>query len=184
MMAVATKLVTVEDLAEMEPDENRWSLMRGELVRMPPAGYRHGRVTARFERPMTTFVEEHGLGVVVRETGFLLARDPDVVVAPDIAFVRSDRLPAGDEEPDGYLALAPDLVVEVVSPSDRTSRTLEKVFTYLEAGVPLVVLVEPRHKSVTVYDQNRQARILTERDEVEGGKVLPGFRLSVATLFR
>ncbi|MGH2533391.1 MAG: Uma2 family endonuclease [Thermomicrobiales bacterium] len=183
-MAVATKHVTAEDLAAMEPDEERWALIRGELVRMPPAGYRHGRVAARVERPLTDFVEGQDRGVVVREIGFLLARNPDVVLAPDVAFVRGDRLPSGDEEPDGYLALAPDLVVEVVSPSDRTSRTLEKVFAYLEAGVRLVLLVEPRHKSVTVYGQDRQARILTNGDEFDGGDILPGFRLPISAVFR
>lgn len=183
-MAVATKLVTAEELAAMEPDEDRWALIRGELVRMPPAGYRHGRVAARAERPLTEFVEERALGVVVREIGFLLGRNPDVVLAPDVAFVRADRLPPGEDEPEGYLALAPDIAVEVVSPSDRTSRTLQKVFAYLEAGVRLVLLVDPRNRSVTVYGQDRQAHILTEHDEFDGGEVLPGFRLPVAVLFR
>lgn len=178
-----TKLMSADDLWQLDDEPGRFDLIRGELIRMPPPGYRHGIVGMRIARSIGNFVHERDLGEVpAAETGFLLARDPDVVLAPDVAFVRFDRLPPDDEQ-DGYLALAPDLVVEIVSPSDRSRQVSDKVMEYLDAGVPLVWVVEPRRKIVTVYTADRRAQILTAGDELEGGDVLPGFGLPVAEIF-
>ena len=110
MVTTPTKLVTAEELAAIPDDGYRYELHRGELVRMSPTGFKHLRVAANFNYVLYGFVKEHGLGVVGGEGGFILERDPDTVRAPDVVFVRADRLPP-DEEQTGYLELSPDLVV-------------------------------------------------------------------------
>lgn len=178
----ATKLMTAEELADLPEDSFRYELVRGELIRMSPAGGLHGRIEAQCAMYMTIHVRENNLGTVFAgDTGFVLARDPDIVRGPDIAFVRADRLPP-EEQLEGFLELAPDLVVEVISPSDRVSDVLEKVWEYLDAGTRLVVLVEPRRKVLLLVGPDRTARTLTA-DDIFDGDVLPGFRLPVASIF-
>jgi Uma2 family endonuclease len=179
----STKLMTAEELEAMPDDGNTYELVRGALVLMSPAGGLHGRIESRLGRYMDIHVFENDLGAVFTgDTGFILARDPDTVRGLDIAFVRKDRLPA-DEEQEGFLALAPDLAVEVISPSDRMSDVLDKVAEYLDAGTRLVVLVVPRRKELMVYGADRSVRVLTVKDTFDGGDVLPGFRLPVAAIF-
>ncbi len=117
--------VSAAGLAELPDDGYRYDLIRGALRRMPPAGFEHGYIAAEIGARLRTYAREQGLGpVVAAETGFVIGRDPDTVLAPDAAFVRSDRLPP-PEQRKGFLELAPDLVVEVVSPSDRASEVTE-----------------------------------------------------------
>jgi Uma2 family endonuclease len=104
------------------------------------------------------------------------------VLAPDVAFVRADRLPA-EEEADRFARLAPDLAVEIISPSDTGPEVDEKVGLYLGAGVPLVWVVDPRRKTVRVWKGDGTDRLLSEDDELDGGEVLPGFRILVSRLF-
>ena len=177
---VTTKLTTVEDVERLPDDDDRYALIRGVLFRMPPPMPRHGRTTTIIVLRVGTFVEEHGLGVVYDNTGFVLARDPDVLLSPDIAFVRADRLPA---EEDRYPDLAPDLVIEVVSPSNTGPKIADKVEEYLAAGVVMVWVFDPRSRSVAVHRAGQPVRILTEEDELDGEEVLPGFRLRLAGLF-
>jgi Uma2 family endonuclease len=128
-------------------------------------------------------VSENDLGAVFSgDTGFILARDPDIVRGPDIAFVRKDRLPPVEQQ-EGFLELAPDLAVEVISPSDRMSDVLDKVAEYLESGTRLVVLVAPRRKELMLYGADRSIRVLTIEDTFEGGDVLPGISMPVAAIF-
>jgi Uma2 family endonuclease len=177
-----TKLMTAEQLAELPDDGHKYELMRGELITMAPAGRRSGRLGLSIGRLMAEHVEAHNLGEVYgADTGFILARDPDLVLAPDAAFVLAERL-AGVPE-DGYLPLAPDLAVEVISPSERAGHISAKVIDYLDAGVRLVWLIDPRRQTVTVYTPDRTAHILRSPDVLDGGDVLPGFRLSLAELF-
>lgn len=179
-----TKLMTVEDLADLGDEPGRYDLIRGELIRMSPAGAKHGILAMRIGHKVADFVEDHLPGeVFAAETGFILARDPDVLLAPDVAFVRADRMPP-EEEQDGFLSLAPDFVVEVVSPSDRQNDVSDKVMEYLDAGVSLIWVVEPRRQIVTVYFPDRTSRILSGDDVLDGSDVLPEFRLTVNEIFR
>jgi Uma2 family endonuclease len=139
----------------------------------------------RIGRKIDEFVEQNGLGATFgAETGFILARDPDVLLGPDAAFVLAERLPPLSDQ-SGYLALAPDLAVEIVSPSDRWTMVTRKVDRYLLAGVRLVWVVDQASRSVTVCSADGPWRTLhiETGDALDGGAVLPGFRLPLADLF-
>ena len=125
----------------------------------------------------------HALGLCCSTgTGFILERDPDIVRAPDAAFVASGRIPETGV-PVGYWPFAPDLAVEVVSPSDRLADVHAKIVDYLAAGTRLVWLVEPETRMVHVYRSTRQVDVLGTDDALDGGDVLPGFRTPVQHLF-
>ncbi len=173
---------TVADLAQLS-EPGRHDLIRGELVSIPPAGGEHGRIALTLGARLHMFVQEHSLGTTyAAETGFSLDAEAATVLAPDVAYVRSDRL-EGLEDVSGFLPLAPDLVAEVVSPYDRASIVQDKVLTYLEDGVELVLVVDPQRRSVTAYGRDRSARLLVEGETLSGGDVLPGFELAIADLF-
>src|SRR5687768_11750627 len=128
-------LMTAEDLAQLPVDGHHYELVRGALVEVTPAGGRQGENAGQIAGHLWVFVQPRGLGrIYVAETGYVLARNPDIVRAPDVSFVRADRLPP-EQEREGYLELAPDLVVEVVSPTDRMRDINDKVLEYLDAGV-------------------------------------------------
>src|SRR5919202_6996359 len=118
---------TVEDVERLAEDECRYDLLDGELIRMAPAGGEHGALAIRLGSHLHNFVEQRRLGQVFgAETGFILARNPDVLLGPDAAFVRADRLPPRDQRR-SYFRLAPDLAVEIISPSDRWRYVTDKV---------------------------------------------------------
>ena len=178
-----TKLMTAEDLWQTGKDECRYELVEGELIRMAPAGGEHGEIGFELAGQLRDYLKHNKIGTGYgADTGFILARDPDVVRSPDVAFVRTDRLPPKDQRR-AFLELAPDLAVEIVSPSDSSSDVNDKVMQYLKLGVKLVWLVYPSTKSVNVYNPDRTVRILSEEDELDGGEVLPGFRLRIADIF-
>jgi Uma2 family endonuclease len=128
-------------------------------------------------------VEAHNLGTVyAAETGFQLAQDPDTVRAPDVAFVSRQRL-AAVEETEGYWPGAPDVAVEVISPSDRYTDVEDKVVEWLEAGSRMVIVVNPRQRAVTVYHSRTDIIRLTEEDTLEGGDVVPGWQLPIREVF-
>jgi len=133
--------------------------------------------------PLDNHVTANKLGAVyAAETGFLISSDPDTVRAPDVAFVSQRRLDEiGDVE--GYWPGAPDLVVEVISPSDTHTEVEEKVFEWLGAGALMVVVVNPRKRSVTVYRSLVDIRVLTESDRLDGGDVVPGWTMPVKDIF-
>jgi len=176
-------LLTAADLQAM-PDSGRgYELVKGELQRMAPTSPKHGKIAARLIIRLGTFVEANELGEVYSsETGFTLEVDPDTVRAPDAAFVSADRIPEEDDS-DGYWVLAPDLVAEVLSPSDAAGTVLAKVQDYLDAGVRLVWVIDPRSKSVTVYRSLKDVQVFTVREVLSGQDVLPGFSLPVSALF-
>jgi Uma2 family endonuclease len=118
--------------------------------------------------------------VLAAETGFKLAADPDTVRAPDVAFISRARLP--DPEPLGYPALAPDLVVEVLSPGDRPGETLAKVGDWLNAGSRLVWVVDPGRRVARVYRQDGSETLITECAVLHGEDVVPGFECSLPAI--
>ena len=162
--------------------EARRELVRGELIVREPAGFRHGDVAARLLIAVGTFVESRSLGrVLTAETGFRLRTNPDTVRAPDVAFVRRDRLP--EPPPRGYAAIAPDLVIEVLSPDDRPGEVLSKVGDWLEAGTTLVWVVDPDGRTARVYRADGGQDLLTDYDRLDGEVVLPEFQYELRRAF-
>ena len=174
---------TAEDLLAMVDDENSYELVQGELTMMVPAGARHGQLTMRLGRAVGNFVEEHSLGeVYAAETGFQLESEPLTIRAPDVAFVRQERIPSAGV-PEGFWAIAPDLVIEVISPSETAQQVHEKVADYLQAGTQLLWTVYPATQTVMEYRPPMEARRLTAEDALDGGDVVPGFRYTLKKLF-
>ena len=123
-----------------------------------------------------------GLGVVLTQGGFLLSRHPDTVRAPDIAFIHKHNFPAALPE-DSFWPGAPDLAVEVVSPNDTIREIEERVRAWLEAGTKMVWVVNPKRRTVSVHRSATDPTTLTEKDELTGGDVVPGFRCRVRDVF-
>jgi Uma2 family endonuclease len=175
-----TKFWTVEEIEQLPDDEYRHMLLRGELYRMPPPKFLHGRMVLAIGAPLFQFLAEHGLGVVSDQSGFVLERDPDTLLGPDLAFVQSDRAPADENT---YPLLAPDLVVDVASPAHTGPSIEEKTALSLAAGAPLVWIIDPVRRGVRVRRADGTDQWLFEQDELDGEEVLPGFRLPMARLF-
>ena len=176
-----THVMTAEQLLQ-SPGLGRCELIQGELVMMSPSGFEHGRVVMRIAGPLTDFVEERALGVVTgAETGFVIARDPDTVRAPDVGFVRAGRVPK--EPMRGFFPGAPDLAVEVLSPDDRAGEVLQKVQDWLGAGCGAVWVVDPEKHTVSIHSKTAPVVVLGPDDELSGGEALASFRLAVAHIF-
>lgn len=175
---------TIADLERLPDDDYKYDLVRGWLVREPPAGGRHGEINSELIIALGNHLRRTGQGRVFSpETGFVLVEDPPTVRGPDVAYVAESRLPAG-QAPAGFLRLAPDLAVEVVSPSNRWTDIAAKVRDYLDAGTRLVWIVDPPRRTVTVHRRDGSADVRGEDDALDGEDVLPGFQLMVRSLFR
>jgi Uma2 family endonuclease len=181
-MVTTTRRVTVEEFESM-PLEGRWELIDGELVEMSPSAEESSNVGLTIGAILWTFVHEKRLGRLYNaEGGFVLFPDRATVRAPDVAFVRADRVPHGEARKH-FSRLAPDLAVEVLSPSDRPNEVVAKIELYQEAGVPLIWLVDPDSQTVTVLAIGRAMKVLHAGDVIDGGDVLPGFSAQVAEFF-
>lgn len=174
-------LLTADDLWQMPGDGRRYELVKGELVEITPVGPRHGWIVVRLAAQLNKYVEAHDLGYVMVEAGFCLECQPDTVRAPDIAFLTRERMPPEDHE--GFVPGAPDLAVEVVSPSERDTDIQDKVMDYLRLGTRLVWIVRPRQRTITVYRPDGTVQLLQETDILDGAEVLPGFRLPMREVF-
>jgi Uma2 family endonuclease len=169
---------------EKLPEEGayRIELVRGRLVRSPRPAMLHGHIQLKLGARMLAHVERHGLGVVGSDMGVVTERNPDTVRGPDLAFYSKRRIPEH-----GYAVTfwgAPDLAVEIVSPSERPREIAEKVREYLAAGTLQVWVVDPRDHTVIVHETISPApRVFAAGDLLDGGNVLPGFRLAVSDLF-
>jgi Uma2 family endonuclease len=188
-MTTATGIMTAEDLYGMANHGAGHELVKGELRRkgdphnMSPTGFKHGTIVARLTGALGQHTETNDLGEVTgAKTGFKLASDPDTVRAPDLAFVRRERIPAG-EFTEKYWPGAPDLAVEVISPGDNTHEVNRKIEDYIASGVRLIWIVNPKSRTVTVHQPNTEPLTLTEKDTLEGLDVVTGFHYSVAKLF-
>jgi len=178
------RYVTADELLVMPEDGFRRELVGGEVRTLTPTGSRHGGIVAELTAVLHHHVMTNSLGQVFgAETGFRLASNPDTVRAPDVAFVRRERMPPGDL-PEQFWPGPPDLAVEVLSPGDRIYEVEEKVDDWLQATALAVWVVNPRRRTVTVYRAGQPPRIRTEADMLDGEEFLPGFAFEVARLFR
>ena len=175
--------MTADDLLAMGDAAKLYELVEGMLVERAMSSIRSSAIAIRVAIALGNYVFQHDLGLVGGADGaYILKQDPQTVRIPDVSFVRADRVPPLHDQFQ-FLALAPDLVVEVVSPSDRSNEVMEKVREYLDAGVRLIWVVHPEQRMVTVFTPDHVARLLYEEDTLEGGDVLPGFAIPVADLF-
>lgn len=179
-MTTASQLVTAEELLAMPRGEHS-ELIAGEIVMMTPAGWKHGRIAVKISTLLENHAAKKGLGLVLSgEAGFVISRDPDTVRVPDVAFVRQDRQPAASS---GYFPGAPDLAVEVISPTDRLVDVDSKTEAWLTAGTGMVWVVWPDTRSIVVHRAGQPPRILHEQDLIRGEEVLPGFECRVGECF-
>ena len=182
-MALArSKPVTADELANMSA-EGRLELVRGEVVEMAPTGFEHGAIVAKLTMLMNYHATINRLGkVVTGDVGFHLSTEPDLVRAPDIAFLHSDSIPTGMASR-RFVQGAPVLVAEVVSPTDRANDIVERVDDYLKAGTTLIWVVYPSRQQVVEYRPPGESRILRPYDRLDGGDVFPGFSCTVGDIF-
>lgn len=178
-----TTLLTAAELERMGPDGERFELIEGELREVPPVGMIHGNLGGDLFTHANVHVLDHRLGAMFNsDTQFVVTPDGRNVFRPDGSFVRLDRLPSGRLR-EGIGPFAPDLAIEVVSPSNSESEILRKVAIYLRGGSKLVWLVRPRQRTVTVFSPDRPELVLASTDILDGADVLPGFSLPLAKLF-
>jgi Uma2 family endonuclease len=187
-MSTTTRLVTADELLAMPHRDAhgngcRMELIRGEVKTMSPSGGAHGIICMEPGAVLIDFVKTNKLGKVFgAETGFVVGRAPDSVVGADIAFVSRERM-ATVENIYKFIPFAPDLAVEVLSPSNTVQEMDEKIGFYFDAGSRAVWIVNPKRRTVAVYGSAVEVRILGEREILDGGDVLPGFTYELSRLF-
>ena len=183
MTTTATRLLTADDLLRLHGEGVRGELIRGVLCETMPVGREHGEIVMALGTEIGKFVQERKLGRIAgSDVGVWLERDPDTVREPDIAFFSTERAPPG-ERVTGYAETAPDLVVEVASPSDRRTAVDDKARMWLAHGVRLVWVVHPDTRTVDVHRAGGPAATLADGDALDGGEVLPGFECGLDALF-
>lgn len=176
-MTVDTRLMTADELLHMPEDGSRYELVQGELRKMSPAGEEHGHISMIIGARLGVHVADRKLGRVYgADTGFQIFRDPDTVRAPDISFVRAERVVPTPK----YFPGPPDLAIEVISPSDLYSDVAEKKDEYLRAGVIAVVIVDPRRKAVTIHRATGTTEV---QDTLAVDDVAEGWQLPLADIF-
>lgn len=179
---VTSRTITADDLLNAARGE-RCELIDGKLRSLSRNGGDHGWIAMKLGARLLSHVEANGLGrVYAAETGFLIERDPDTVRAADVAFVHRDRVP----EPGvhrGFLPLAPDLIVEVVSPGDRVGEVHEKFEAWIRACVKMVWIVWPNTRTVDVQGPDLESITLRDEDSIDGQDVVPGFCCKVGDVF-
>jgi Uma2 family endonuclease len=185
LMSTQTKLLTLEDYAAWEEPENEYvtELVKGVVVREPRPGRLHARVQFELAHRLKLWLErrETGGGEVLGESGFILSDEPATVRGPDVSVLLTRR--ESRENPGDWIRRAPDVAVEVLSPSDRSGAMQQKIAEYLEAGALRVWIVDPRGRTATIYRPDGSATLLRPDGTLEGEDVLPGFALPLADLF-
>ncbi len=184
MAAAAKQRMSVEEF-ERAYTGKRAELWRGEVRDYMPAGNRHGEIALSVGAEIRAFVRQYRLGkTYAAETGFVIrTSEGESVLAPDAAFIRAERVPEGGFGK-GFARIAPDLVVEVVSPDDSYNAVREKVSEWLAGGVQVVWVVDPERRVVEVWQPPQNlTQVLTENDVLRGEPVLPGFELPVRVIF-
>jgi Uma2 family endonuclease len=181
-MSENTQLVTAEELARLPDDGYRYELVEGRLVRMSPVNFDHGRIVMQIGFLLSSHLKQHPVGVVGAEIGFKLAANPDTVRGPDIAFVRTERVPSTGGR--GFFKGPPDLAIEVMSPDDRASELNAKTDEYLARGVLLVLVVDPHRQMATISRPGADRVILeSETDVIDLSDIISGFRCQLREIF-
>ena len=183
MTTAKNKLLTAEDLLRLHSQGVKGELIDGVLHETVSAGKRHSFIAGNIMAPLHTHVRRDRLGRVGgTDGGVLVRRNPDSVREPDIFFVSAERLPL-DDQSDGYLEVVPEIVVEIVSPSDSAQDVAEKITMWLNLGVSIALEVRPAERAVLVHRPDVPAATLSGDDVLDCGDVLPGFRLPLGEVF-
>ncbi len=182
MSVLAQQMLTAEELWHLPVTHTRRELVRGEVVEIMPPGGRHGAIAVVLAMLLRLWTQKSAGGYVGVEAGYILSRNPDTVRGPDVSYIRADRLPASGI-PEGFWTLAPDLAVEIVSPSETANEVREKVRDFLQAGTPIVWTIYPRTQEVVVHTADGLARTYSGEDILEHPNTLPGFSCKVVELF-
>ena len=163
-------------------DMGRTELVKGVIIHMSPTGYLHGYTEGKLYGALQAFVSQHKLGeVLVGKVGIYTARRPDTVRGADVAYISNERL--ARVQSSSYLDVAPELVVQVLSPDDRWGDLVDKLSECLAVGVQVVWVADPKTQSVYVYHSLNKVQHFSVEDALPGGEVLPGFGVPVAELF-
>jgi Uma2 family endonuclease len=174
---------TAEELLQMPKDGQARELVRGELRVMEPPGFEHGQVALTVGSLLFAHARRTGCGVALgAETGFLLASDPDIVRAPDAAFVAKGRVERVGRTKKHWPG-APDLAVEVLSPSDRAGEMRENALEWLAAGTIAVVVLDPDERTAAVYRGTGEAHVCGVEETLDLSDAVPGFSVAVTELF-
>jgi Uma2 family endonuclease len=180
-MATIEKTMTADEyfaLGDIGPS----ALIQGELILMSPSGYDHGWIACNIAAALRDFVKAKKLGrVSTAEAGFFISRNPDTVRAPDVAFVRAERIPPGGQKK--FFDGPPDLAIEVLSPDDRSSEVNTKIYDWLHSGCLQVWVADPQNKTVTVYRNRREVAVFTADETLAADDLFPGFSLPVSEIF-
>jgi Uma2 family endonuclease len=180
-MSTTSPLFTASQLEE-NPPEGRWELVRGQLHEMSPAGGTHGWIVGNLTVIVGGFIRQNRLGRVFgAETGFLIEQNPDTVRAPDFAFVGSESIKRPRQ---GFLAGAPDLAVEVISPNDTSTFVNAKSEQWLRSGCQTVWLIDPARETAAVCTLESGVYVMRSAEVLTDAKLLPGFELPVSELFQ
>ena len=183
MATAKNKLLTAEDLLRLNSQGVKGELVEGVLKEKVSAGVEHSFIGIRIGGELDRHARLHRLGRVGgTDGGVLIERDPDTVREPDIFFVSAERLPL-TERVQGYLEVMPELVVEIVSPSDSESDVREKIAMWLDHGVSVALEIRPATRSIAVHRPGVPTVTLTGDDALDGGEVLPGFSLPLSEIF-
>ena len=181
-MSGTTRLVTAEELEHFPKDDYRYELVEGRLIRMSPVGVTHGWLVAHFISLLTEHVRSARSGLVLTEVGFRLASSPDTVRAPDVSFIRPERLKERSL-PRGFWQGPPDLAVEVLSPDDRPPEITAKIAEYLMRGVSIVLVIDPDERAVWVHRQSRPPILLKDSDLLDLDPLIPQFQCTAREIF-
>lgn len=172
---------TIAEYMALPDDGKRYELVKGVLVEMPGPSGRHGKIIFELSAYLKNYLDTHSLGVGFSGTAFVLDLVNNVVRVPDLAFVTTER--ARGINYDEAFPAPPDLAIEIMSPTDKWSAVVEKVGEYQQAGVPLVWVIDPFDKGVFIYRLHHPRQTLNEDGELDGGDMLPGFKLKISKLF-
>lgn len=180
-MSTSTQLMTAEELIKLPRGRFRYELVKGELLTMSPTGEEHGAIAAKLTAELYAHVKANQLGIIYgAETGFKLESNPDTVLAPDVSFINRERVGQISKK---YREGAPDLAVEVISPSEGRNKIEKKVGQWLQLGARVVWIVNPQTVSATVYRPDGGIKVLFSSDQLTGDDVVPGFKLLVSEIF-
>ena len=172
--------MTADELADLPDSPFRHELVKGELLTMPLPFKQHGEVSANLMFALAQYVKANKFGVVYARSGFKLESDPDTVLGPDVAFVRRERVGTISKK---YRQDAPDLAVEVISPSQRPQAIRRKTELCLQLGARAVWNVNPQTRTVSVHRDNGEVTHFSGSDVLTDDDVLPGFRISLTEIF-